>query len=90
MEKNCNGTSIRVFPKKINIGNIDISGNNNYNSYLRVVFTMQSLLAMDDDAIVQSRRWTLFTMIFCSQTPKQCLIESSFTNWGVIFGNNCY
>ena len=77
--------TFEFFAKKTN--NIDISGNNKYNSYLRAVFTMKSLLAMIGHAIVQPSTWTLFTMLFCSQTPKQCLIESSFTNWEVIFGN---
>ena len=40
--------------------------------------------------IAQSSTRTLFTMLLCSQTHQQCLIQqSSFSNWEATFGENC-
>ena len=53
-----------------------------------IYFQKRALLVMIAHSAVQSTR-TLFTMLFCPQTP-QCLIhQSSFSNWEAIFGDNC-
>ena len=53
------------------------------------IFSKKALLVMITHSAIQSTR-TPFTMLFCPQTPQQCLIQqSSFSNWEAIFGDNC-
>ena len=58
-------------------------------SLSRAVLISRTLQAMIAHSTVQSI-WTLSKMLFCLETPQQCLIEqSSFTNWDSILGDDC-
>ena len=49
---------------------------------MKIIFKRLALLAMIAHSAILSSTRTLFTMLFCSQTSQQCLIQQSlFTNW---------
>ena len=60
-----------------------------------VIFThlmslVKILLAVIVHSVVKSSTRTLFTMLFCSETPQQCFTQQdSFSNLEAIFGDNC-
>ena len=52
---------------------------------------LQKISKTSANSAVLSTTQTLFTMLYCTQTPPQYLIQqSSFFNLEAIFGNNCY